>query len=486
MFERLTERLQDTFRGLSGRGVLTESNVNDAMREVRRALLEADVSYAVVKDFVARVKEQCLGEKVLKSIKPGQQAIKIVNDELAALLGEANVPLTLTGKPAVVMMVGLHGSGKTTTTAKLARLLKEDGRKVMMAACDLHRPAAIDQLEALGAQLGIPVFLDRSATDVPKLAAEARQAAIKEGFDVLLLDTAGRHQIDDVLVGQLAEVKRRTQPGEILLVADAALGQEAVSVAEHFNQALEIGGIVLTKLDGDARGGAALSMRQVTGKPIKYIGVGEGVGDLQLFHPERMASRILGMGDVVSLVERASEQFEEDEALALEEKMRKQTFDFDDFLGQLRKLKKMGGLLSLLDMLPGMGKLKDLPIDERQFNRIEGIIHAMTPYERRHPEALGASRCQRIARGSGVETGQVNQLVQQFGMMKKMMGNAGQMDSMMAAMQGGGLPGGPGMGRLGKGGGGMPGMPGFGGGQPPRGSNFTKSKKKQRKKNKRR
>ncbi|MDT8389253.1 MAG: signal recognition particle protein [Lentisphaeria bacterium] len=478
MFDRLTDRLQDTFRNLSGRGVLSEKNITDALRDVRRALLEADVNYTVVKNFIATCKEQCLGEKVLKSIKPGQQAVKIVNDELAALLGEGDAPLVLTGKPAVIMMVGLHGSGKTTTTAKLARLLGKDGKKVMVAACDLHRPAAIDQLEFLGKQLDIPVFLDRGSTDVAKLAGKARQAAEDNGSDVLIIDTAGRHQIDEVLVQQLADVRKRTLPAEILLVADAALGQEAVSVAEHFNEALEVTGIVLTKLDGDARGGAALSMRQVTGKPIKFIGVGEGMDDLQTFHPERMASRILGMGDVVSLVEKASEHFEEEEAKRLEEKMRKQTFDFDDFLGQLKKLKRMGGLLSLLDMLPGMGKLKQLPVDEKQFTRIEGIIHSMTPFERQNPDSLSSSRCARIARGSGVDAEQVNQLVQQFNMMKKMMGNMDQMQGMMEAMQGGGMPG------MGGGMPGMPGMgmPGMGGGAPKRGARFTKPKKKKKKK----
>lgn len=485
MFERLTDRLQETFRTLSGRGVLTEKNITDALRDVRRALLEADVNYSVVKQFIATVREQCLGEKVLKSIKPGQQAIKVVNDELAALLGEANVPLDLKGRPSIVMMVGLHGSGKTTTTAKLARLLGKEDLSVMVAACDLHRPAAIDQLEFLGRQLDIPVFLDREARDVPDLAARARKEATRREVDVLIIDTAGRHQVDETLVGQLVQVRKRVEPSEILLVADSALGQEAVSVAEHFNEALEITGIVLTKLDGDARGGAALSMRHVTGRPIKYIGVGEGLDDLQAFYPDRMASRILGMGDVVSLVEKAAEHFEEEEAARLEEKMRKQTFDFDDFLSQLRKLKRMGGLLSLLDMLPGMGKLKDLPIDEGQFNRIEGIIHSMTPFERHNPDALSASRCARIARGSGVEVMQVSQLVKQFGMMKKMMGNMDQMQGMMEAMQGGGMPG------MGSGGpaGAVPKMPagygGFGGGGGKRGARFTKSKKKKRRKKRR-
>lgn len=479
MFERLTERLQKTFRDLSGRGVLSEKNIDDAMRDVRRALLEADVNFKVAKEFVAQVKEECLGEQVLKSVKPGQQAIKIVSDRLSALLGEANAPLDLKGAPAVIALVGLHGSGKTTTSAKLAKHLRDkDGKSVMLAACDLHRPAAIDQLQALGAELDIPVHLDRTHTDVARLAVDARTAAAANGADVLILDTAGRHQIADDLVQELVELKRRVQPCEILLVADAALGQEAVSVAQHFDDALGITGIVLTKMDGDARGGAALSMRRVTGQPIKFIGVGEGLDDLQPFHPDRLASRILGMGDVVSLVEKAAEHIEEEEAQELERKLKKNQFDFDDFLKQMRRLKKMGGILSLMDMLPGMSRLKDkIDIDESQFNRIEGIVCAMTPGERRRPEILNASRRQRIAKGSGVKLIEVNQLMNRFDMMRKMMSNMGGMDDMMAGLQGGGPAGGmPGMG----------GMPGSGGVRTRGGGATNRTQKKKRKKRKKR
>jgi signal recognition particle subunit SRP54 len=493
MFELLSDKLHDAFRGLTGKSVLTEKNISDAMSDVRRALLEADVNYEVVKDFVAQVRQECLGEKVLRSVKPGEQATKVVHDHLVTLLGEENAPLELTGKPAVVMMVGLHGSGKTTTSAKLAKRLRDrDGQNVMLAACDLHRPAAIDQLEILGRDLDVPVYSDRDADDIAKLAIDARNAATAQGVDILILDTAGRHQVDDVLVQQLVEMKRRAQPCEIILVGDAALGQEAVSVAEHFDQALGITGLILTKMDGDARGGAALSMRQVTGRPIKFMGVGEGMEDIEPFHPDRLASRILGMGDVVSLVEKASEQYEEEEAAKLEEKIRKQTFDFEDFRSQLKKLKRMGGLLSMLDMLPGMGKIKEkLPIDERQFNRVEAIIGSMTPEERGDPKLLksNGSRKRRIALGSGVQISEVNDLVGRFDMMRQMMGNMDQMQEMMSAMGGGGLGGGmPGLG--GMGGGmpsikGMPAMPGLGGGGQRHGTKGTKKKKKKRKKNKR-
>ncbi|MFO7820782.1 MAG: signal recognition particle protein [Lentisphaeria bacterium] len=488
MFEQLTDRLQDTFKSLSGRGVLSEKNIQDAMRDVRRALLEADVNYAVAKKFVKNVREKCLGEDVLKSVTPGQQAIKVVNDHLVELLGESHVPLELKGRPAAIMLVGLHGSGKTTTAAKLARHLsgKED-RHVMLAACDLHRPAAIDQLEYLGRDLNLPVYTDRETKDVAKLAGAARKEAEKTGSDVLILDTAGRHQIDTELVEELKQVKNKVQACEVLLVADAALGQQAVSVAEHFDEALGISGIILTKMDGDARGGAALSMRQVTGEPIKFIGVGEKIEDLQPFYPERLASRILGMGDVVSLVEKTAEHIEEDEAQQLEEKMRKKQFDFDDFLKQLRRMKKMGGIMSLMDMLPGMGKLKDnIDIDENQFNRIEGIICGMTPDERHKPDVLNASRKQRIARGSGVPVVEVNQLVNRFDMMKKMLSNMGDMGDMESAMDGmtgggmgGSLPGGmPGMGS------GMP-MPGGGGGGSGRNTSATKKDKNKRKQKRR-
>ncbi len=489
MFELLTDKLNDAFRGLTGRGVLNEANINDALREVRRALLEADVNYQVVKDFIAEVKAECLGERVLKSVKPGQQAIKVVHDHLVSLLGDEHVSLSLGGKPAVVMLVGLHGGGKTTSAAKLAhRLRQREGRSVMLAACDLHRPAAIDQLEILGRQLDIPVHSQRGSRDIAQVALEARQAAAAAGVDTLIVDTAGRHQIDRDLVQELVATKERVQPCEILLVADSALGQEAVSVARHFDQALGITGLILTKLDGDARGGAALSMRRVTGQPIKFIGTGESMDALEPFHPDRLASRILGMGDVVGLVEKASEQFAEEEAAKLEEKMRRQSFDFEDFRAQLGKLKKMGGLMSMLDLLPGMGRLKEkLPVDDKQLQRVDAIIGSMTPQERRNPRLLDHSRRRRIAAGSGVEDKEVNALVDRFDMMKKMMGGAGGMDNMQEMLSG--LQGGGGMPGMfgGKQRGGMPpgfgGMPGFG--QPRHGTKGTKKKKQKRKKRKR-
>ena len=443
MFERLTDRFQDVFRKLTGRGTLTEANVEEAMQEVRRALLEADVNYAVANEFVGNVRTQCLGQTVLRSIAPGQQAVKVVNDELTALLGEANAPLDLEGQPAVIMLVGLHGSGKTTTAAKLAHLLQtKEERRVLLAAGDLYRPAAIEQLESLGADLGVPVHAERDSTSVARLAVNARNKAQATGADVVIVDTAGRLQIDTDLVQELVEIKRRAQPREILLVADAALGQESVSVAEHFDEALGLTGIILTKLDGDARGGAALSMRHVTGRPIKFVGIGERTIDLEPFYPDRMASRILGMGDVVSLVEKAAEQYEEEEALELEEKMRKSTFNFEDFLDQLRRLQKMGGLMSMLDFLPGAGKLKqNIDIDESQLLRVQGIIHSMTVEERRRPEIIGLSRRRRIARGSGVELLEVNQLIKRFESMRQMMSKLTRMDAAGDGMGGGAFGG---------------------------------------------
>ncbi len=473
MFERLTDRFRTAFRSLVGRGRLTETNIGDAMEEIRRALLEADVNYRVAKEFVAEVRQACLGEAVMKSVTPGQQAVKIVHDRLVALLGERAAPLDLSGKPAVIMLCGLHGSGKTTTCAKLALMLRDRaGLKPLMTACDLHRPAAIDQLEILGRDLGVPVYTDRNATDVAQLAVDARNHAAATGCDVLLLDTAGRLEIDTELVQELVEVKRRAQPREILLVADAALGQEAVSVARHFDEALQITGIVLTKLDGDARGGAALSMRKVTGKPIKLVGVGEKPQDLEPFYPDRMAGRILGMGDVVSLVEKAAAQYQADEAAALQEKLREATFNLEDFLGQLEKVRKMGGFLSLVKMLPGAAQLgDDMDIDESEFARIEGIINSMTPQERRQPEILGMSRRQRIARGSGVTVVEVNQLIKQFMTMRTLMSRLGRMGP--GAMLSG-LGGALGAGAMA--GGGIPAMPQI------RGASPTKAKKGPRKK----
>lgn len=494
MFENLTDRMQGAFRNLTGRGKLTESNISESMREVRRALLEADVNYKVAKKFVDRVTEECLGEKVLKSIAPGQQAVKVVNDQLTALLGEANAPLNLDDSPSVIILCGLHGAGKTTTASKLAKLLKDKhAKKPLLVAADVHRPAAIHQLQVLGDDLGIPVYAEEDNKDVAEIAANGKRYGVSNANDVIIIDTAGRLQIDEVLVQELVKVKKSTDPGEILLVADSALGQEAVSVAEHFDGAMGITGIILTKLDGDARGGAAISMREVTGRPIKFIGVGELPQDLEPFHPERLASRILGMGDVVSLVERAADQFEEEEAQRLEEKLRKGTFDYEMFLDQLSKIRKMGGLLSLLDMMPGMSGMKGMNVDENKFNRIESIIHSMTKQERCSPDLLSnISRKRRIAKGSGVEVVEVNQVVKQFEMMRKMMSKVGKMGGKLPGMgKLGGLGGmdemeemmneAGGMGGLGGGGG----LPGFGGGMSglgKRGSRSQKPKAKKRKK----
>jgi len=465
MFERLTDRFQDIFKNLSGKGKLTEANISESMAEVRRALLEADVNYNIAKKLVASIKEECLGSKVLKSISPGQQVVKIVNDKLTELLGDKQAEIDLSEKPTVIMLCGLHGSGKTTTAAKLALHLKNrHKRKVLLAAGDLYRPAAIHQLEVLGKDLGVAVYSDHNTKDVAKLAMSARNHAIQEGYDTLIIDTAGRLQIDTELVNELIEIKRRAKPSEILLVGDSALGQEAVSVAEHFDKALNIDGIILTKMDGDARGGAALSMRQVTGKPIKFVGIGEMPTDLEPFYPDRMASRILGMGDVVSLVERAAEQFEEEEAKKLESRLRKNQFDFDDFLDQIKRIQKMGPLGSLLKMIPGMGNLGKMSelIDENHFKKIEGIICSMTKYERQNPDKIDTSRKRRISKGSGTDLQALNNLLGQFGMMKKMLAkmNKGGIGNMFGG--GGGIPsmedimgGGAGGGA----GGGMPGMP---------------------------
>ena len=486
MFERLTERLNDAFRNLSGKGKLTENNISEAMREVRRALLEADVNYAVVKSFIADVRQQCLGEEVMQSVKPGEQAIKVVHDHLVELLGEERVPLQLNGSPAVIMLVGLHGSGKTTTASKLARHLRQaHERRPMLVGADLYRPAAMDQLEILGNQLELPVHVERDGTNVADIALNGRRRAAQQGCDTLIVDTAGRLQVAEDLVQELVDLKTRINPDEILLVADAAPGQEAVSVAEHFDQALGITGIVLTKLDGDARGGAALSMRKVTGKPIKFAGVGERPEDFDAFHPDRMAQRILGMGDVVGLVEKAAAQMEEEEIEELEEKLRKNRFDLEDFRTQIQRIRKMGGMMSLMQLLPGMGKLsKNMDFDEGQLNRLEGMVCSMTPREREDPAIINPSRKRRIARGSGVAAEDVSALLKQFAMMRKMirqMGKGGgkgmpDMDELQGMMSGdgGGVPD-----LSGAMGGGMPGMPGLGmgGGGGKKGQRKNKKKR---------
>src|SRR5437762_2462792 len=403
MFDSLSGKLQNVFKNLRGLGRISDSNVADSLREVRLALLDADVNFKVARDFVDRVKEKAVGQQVIQSIQPGQQVIKIIHDELVELLGSQNAGLQLSSNPSSLMMVGLHGSGKTTSSGKLARLLKKQGRAPLLVAADVYRPAAMDQLETLGQKLEIPVFVKRGETDILKIAREALDFARANNRNTLIFDTAGRMQIDEPLVQELVRLRDLVKPQEILLVLDAATGQEAVNVATHFDQALNITGSILTKLDGDARGGAALSMKAVTGKPIKFAGVGEKLEEFEPFHPERMASRILGMGDVVSLVERAAEAVDMDEAMRLEEKMRKGQFSLDDFLDQLRQMKKLGSLETIVGMLPGgaeMIKGADLSKSEREFRRMEGMICAMTLRERRHPQILNAKRRIRIAKGS--------------------------------------------------------------------------------------
>jgi signal recognition particle subunit SRP54 len=441
MFDALSGKLQRVFKDLRGLGKISEENVSAALRDVRMALLDADVNFKVARDFIERVKEKAMGQEVLLSIQPGQQVIKIIHDELVSLLGDENAGLEVSGNPSSIMMVGLHGSGKTTSSAKLARLLVKQARLPLLVGCDVYRPAAMDQLETLGKQLGIPVFIKRGETDVMRIAREALDFARKENRNTLILDTAGRLQIDEPLVQELVRLRKEVKPQEVLLVLDAATGQEAVNVATHFNEALSITGAILTKLDGDARGGAALSMRSVTGKPIKFVGVGEKLEDFEPFHPERMATRILGMGDVVTLVERAAEAVEFEDAKKLEEKMRKGLFTLEDFLDQLRQMKKLGSLESVVNMLPGgseMLKSADMGRSEREFRRMEGIICAMTLKERKTPQLLNARRRQRIAKGSGVSVAEVNNLLNRFSQMQQMMKKMGKFQKMMAKMGGGG------------------------------------------------
>jgi signal recognition particle subunit SRP54 len=442
MFDSLTNKLQKVFKDLRGLGKISESNVSDSLREVRMALLEADVNFKVARDFIERVKEKSLGAEVIQSVQPGQQIVKIIYDELVALLGSENAALNLTGSPASILMCGLHGSGKTTSSGKLARLLAKQARTPLLVAADVYRPAAMDQLATLGKQIDVPVFVKKGETDVLKIAREALDFAAANQRATLIFDTAGRLQIDEPLVQELVRLRDFIKPQEILLVLDSATGQEAVNVATHFDQALQITGSILTRLDGDARGGAALSMKSVTGKPIKFVGVGEKPEDFEPFHPERMASRILGMGDVVSLVERAAEAVDFDEAKKLEEKMRKGQFTLEDFLEQMRAMKKLGSLQSIVGMLPGGDQITSEQLDQQQkeFKRMEGIICAMTPQERRNPNLLNAKRRIRIANGSGVKVAEVNTVMNKFAQMQQMMKKFGKMQKMMGRM-GGKIPG---------------------------------------------
>jgi signal recognition particle subunit SRP54 len=437
MFSRLSDKLQDVFKNLRGQGRISESNISDALREVRLALLDADVHFQVAKDFIARVKEKALGETVLRSVTPGQQIVKIFHEELCALLGGDSAPLDLS-KPGTILVAGLNGAGKTTSCAKLARLLKAEGRSPLLIALDLHRPAAIDQLCILAEQIGVPVFRpEPGATDVLSTARAAVEWCEKTGGNVRIFDTAGRQEVDEPLLDELRQVHSFLEPRETLLVCDAATGQQAVQVAEKFHAALGLTGIILTKLDGDARGGAALSLRTVTGRPIKFIGTGEKVEQFETFHPDRLAGRILGMGDVVSLVEKAAEAISEDDARRMEQKLRSASFDLDDFLQQFKALRKMGPLENILGMVPGMDKLKGSSVDEKQLKRVEAIILSMTPLERARPDILNARRRQRIARGSGTHVSEVNNLILRFTQMRKMMKNMGSMKKLMAKAGGG-------------------------------------------------
>lgn len=422
MFEGLSDKLQAVFKRLKGKGKLTEADVNEAMREVRVALLEADVNFKVVKDLVARIKERAVGQEVLESLTPGQQVIKIVHEEIITLMGGTESKLEIAPKPpTIVMLVGLQGAGKTTQGAKLAHLLKKQGKHPLLVACDIYRPAAIQQLQVLGEQIKVPVFSLGQESPV-KIAEKSVEFALNNGNDVLIMDTAGRLHINEELMDELAKIKEKVSPHEILLVVDAMTGQDAVNVAEAFNQQLGLDGVILSKLDGDTRGGAALSVKAVTGCPIKYAGVGEKIDALEVFHPDRMASRILGMGDVLTLIEKAQQTFDEKKAREMQEKLRKQELDLEDFLEQINQLKNMGPLSSILEMIPGIGRqLKDVQVDENEFNRAKAIIQSMTPEERRKPLLIKDSRKKRIAKGSGTTVQDVGKLLKQFEQTKKMM-----------------------------------------------------------------
>ncbi|WP_373498544.1 signal recognition particle protein [Desulfococcus sp.] len=424
MFDSLSGRLEGVFKKLRGHGKLTEKNIEEGLKEVRMALLEADVHYRVAKKFIADVKARALGQEVMKSLTPGQQVVKIVNEELTGLMGDSCADIDLSGaRPVSVMLVGLQGSGKTTTSGKLAVHLKKKGRNPYLVPADVYRPAAIDQLKKLGTQIGVPVFPSEAHMDPVDICDKARTAAQKQGCDVLLLDTAGRLHLDAELMAELVRIKEAVLPSDILLVADAMTGQDAVNIAESFNNTLDIGGVILSKMDGDARGGAALSIRAITGKPIKFIGVGEKLSQLEAFHPDRIASSILGMGDVLTLIEKAQSMIDEDKAAELEKKLRKSQFTLDDFRDQMVQIRKMGSLTDLIGMIPGMKKnkqFKDLDVDERELVRVEAIINSMTPHERAHHQVINGSRRKRIARGSGTQVQDVNRLLKNYTQVMKM------------------------------------------------------------------
>ena len=453
MFENLSDRLERSFKILKGEGKITEINVAETLKDVRRALLDADVNYKVAKSFTDTVKKKALGMNVLTAIKPGQLMVKIVHDELAELMGGETAELHLNGNPAIILMSGLQGSGKTTFSGKLANMLAtKQHRKPLLVACDVYRPAAIDQLKVVGAQINVPVYAEPENKNVIDIADNAVKEAKAKGYDTVIVDTAGRLAVDEAMMDEISNLKDSLHPDETLFVVDSMTGQDAVNTAKEFNDRLDFDGVVLTKLDGDTRGGAALSIRTVVNKPIKFVGTGEKMEAIDVFHPSRMADRILGMGDIVSLVERAQEQFDEEEARRLQKKIQKNKFDFNDFLGQIEQIKKMGNLKDLAAMIPGVGKaIKDVDIDDNAFKGIEAIIRSMTPKERSNPELLNTSRRKRIAKGSGTDIQEVNRLIKQFDQTRKMMkmvtgSNMSRMAGMMSKMKG--MQGMPGMPKL--------------------------------------
>jgi signal recognition particle protein len=448
MFENLSDRLERSFKILKGEGKITEINIAETLKDVRRALIDADVNYKVAKSFTDTVKQKALGVNVLTAVKPGQLMVKLVHDELAELMGGDSVGLQLKSKPAIILMAGLQGSGKTTFSGKLANLLKnKQNKKPLLVACDVYRPAAIEQLRVIAAQIGVPVYAEETNKNVIEIAGNAIKEAKAKGCDVVLIDTAGRLAIDEQMMDEISRLKTFVQPDETLFVVDSMTGQDAVNTAREFNERLDIDGVILTKLDGDTRGGAALSIRTVVDKPIKFVGTGEKMEALDVFYPSRMADRILGMGDIVSLVERAQEQFDEEEARRLQKKIQKNKFDFNDFFQQIEQIKKMGNLKDLASMIPGVGKaIKDVDIDDDAFKGVEAIIKSMTPKERTNPDILNNSRRQRIAKGSGTNIQEVNKLIKQFDQTRKMMKmvtgtNMAKMAGMMGKMKG--MPGMP-------------------------------------------
>ena len=438
-FEGLSSKLQDITRKLRGKARITESDLKEMLREVKLALLEADVNYMIVKEFISQVQEKALGQDVLKSLTPGQQVIKIVKDEMVELLGGTESKINFTpNPPTVIMLVGLQGSGKTTSAGKLANILRKQGKKPLLVACDIYRPAAIKQLQVVGGQLNIPVFSNEQSKDVVHIAKQAMSVAMSKLNDVVILDTAGRLHIDEELMTELKNVKANVKPHEILLVVDSMTGQDAVNVAQSFNEELGIDGVILTKLDGDTRGGAALSVKKITGRPIKFAATGEKLSDIEVFHPDRMAQRILGMGDVLSIIEKAEENFDIEEAEKLEKQLKKKELDLDDYLAQLRQVKKMGSFSSILKMIPGMNQLKDVQVDDKEFVKIEAMICSMTKEERKNPRLLNGSRRLRISRGSGTTVQDINKFMKSFEMtqkmMKKMQSNKGGMKKLMNSL----------------------------------------------------